>query len=37
MVSAKQLADNFAERGGRESTAERAAADRTWPLRVTIA
>lgn len=30
MVSAKQLADNFAERGGRESTAERAAADRTW-------
>ena len=30
MVSPKQLADNFAERGGRESTAERAAADRTW-------
>jgi DNA helicase IV len=30
LVSAKQLADNFAERGGRESTAERAAADRTW-------
>jgi len=30
LVSAKQLADNFAERGGRETTAERAAADRSW-------
>jgi DNA helicase IV len=30
MVSAEQLADNFAERGGRLTTAERAAADRSW-------
>jgi DNA helicase IV len=30
MVSAKQLAANFSERTGRETTAERAASDRSW-------
>jgi len=30
LVSAAQLADNFAEQSGRTSTAERAAADRSW-------